>query len=130
VVPEGPSGFLTAYPTGQPLPLAATLVWAQGSITSNAAIVPGGTNGSVDMYANVATDLVIDINGYYAALYGTSFNTGLGSGALGANTTGQYDTASGAAALPVNTSGSFNTGVGALALQFNTTGGATMPYLL
>lgn len=66
VVPQGPIGFLTMYPTGQPLPLAATLVWSQGSITSNAAIVPGGTSGSVDVYANTATDVVIDINGYYA----------------------------------------------------------------
>lgn len=66
VVPQGPVGFLTMYPTGQPLPLAATLVWSLGSITSNAAIVPGGTSGSVDVYANTATDLVIDINGYYA----------------------------------------------------------------
>jgi hypothetical protein len=70
VVPQGPIGFLTAYPTGQPLPLAATLVWSQGSITSNAAIVPGGTSGSVDVYANSATNVVIDINGYYAPLGG------------------------------------------------------------
>jgi Chaperone of endosialidase len=139
VVPQGPIGFLTAYPTGQPLPLAATLVWSQGSITSNAAIVPGGTSGSVDVYANSATDVVIDINGYYAAIYPPSNNTALGSGALvnntsgtfntaaGSqalqnNTTGSYNTATGSAALPVNTSGSFNTASGALALQFNMTG--------
>jgi hypothetical protein len=65
-VPAGPSGFITAYPTGQPLPLAATLVWSGGALTSNAAVVPAGTNGSIDVYANVATDIVIDINGYYA----------------------------------------------------------------
>jgi hypothetical protein len=66
VVPSTPSGFITAYPTGQPLPLAATLVWSQGAVTSNAAVVAGGTGGSVDVFANSATDLVIDINGYYA----------------------------------------------------------------
>jgi hypothetical protein len=71
VVPQVPIGFLTAYPTGQPLPLAATLVWSQGSITSNAAIVAGGASGSVDVYANGATDIVVDINGYYAASFGT-----------------------------------------------------------
>lgn len=140
VVPTGPSGFLTAYPTGQSLPLAATLVWAQGSVTSNAAIVPGGTSGSVDVYANAPTDLVIDINGYYAALYGPTSNTGLGNGALQnntgtfntaagsqalqSNTTGSYNTATGAAALPVNTTGDNNTALGALALQFNTSGGS------
>ena len=71
VVPQVPIGFLTAYPTGQPLPLAATLVWSQGSITSNAAIVAGGASGSVDVFANGATDIVVDINGYYAASFGT-----------------------------------------------------------
>lgn len=29
IVPAGPTGFLTAYPSGKPLPLAATLVWSQ-----------------------------------------------------------------------------------------------------
>jgi hypothetical protein len=71
VVPQVSIGFLTAYPTGQPLPLAATLVWSQGSITSNAAIVAGGASGSVDVFANGATDIVVDINGYYAASFGT-----------------------------------------------------------
>src|SRR6516162_5861317 len=49
VVPQGPVGFLTAYPTGQSVPLAATLVWSQSSLTSDAAIVPAGTSGSVDV---------------------------------------------------------------------------------
>ena len=71
VVPSTASGFIAAYPTGQPLPLAATLVWSQGSVTSNAAVVLGGTSGSIDVYANSATDIVIDINGYYAAAPGS-----------------------------------------------------------
>jgi len=71
VVPSTPTGFITAYPTGQPLPLAATLVWSQGAITSNAAVVTGGTSGSIDVFTNSATDIVIDINGYYAPQSGT-----------------------------------------------------------
>jgi hypothetical protein len=139
VVPPGPLGFLTAYPTGQPLPLAATVNSPQGFIVGNAAIVPAGLNGSIDVYALEPTDVVIDINGYYAGLSGAanntalgagtlasntsgSFNTAAGSGALTNNTTGSYNTASGSSSLPVNTTGSFNTAVGALALQFNTTG--------
>jgi len=39
----------------------------QGYILANAAIVPAGTAGSVDVFASNATDLIIDINGYYAA---------------------------------------------------------------
>jgi hypothetical protein len=76
VVPSTPSGFITAYPTGQPLPLAATLVWLQGAITSNTAVVPGGTSGSVDVFTNSATDIVIDINGYYAPQTGLTLAQG------------------------------------------------------
>jgi hypothetical protein len=123
VVPSTPTGFITAYPTGQPLPLAATLVWSQGSVTSNAAVVPGGS-GSVDVYANSATDVVIDINGYYVpdgyVATGT-LNTAVGGG-LYSNTTGTQNTAVGQGALFFNTTGSYNTALGQGALQNNTTG--------
>ena len=124
VVPSTPTGFITAYPTGQPLPLAATLVWSQGSVTSNAAVVPGGTSASVDVYANSATDIVIDINGYYVPdgyVPTGTFNTAFGGG-LYSNTTGTQNTAVGQGALFFNTTGSYNTALGQGALQNNTTG--------
>ena len=124
VVPSTPTGFITAYPTGQPLPLAATLVWSQGSVTSNAAVVPGGTSGSVDVYANSATDIVIDINGYYVPdgyVPAGTLNTAVGGG-LSSNTTGTQNTAVGQGALFFNTTGSYNTALGQGALQNNTTG--------
>jgi hypothetical protein len=43
----------------------STLNDLQGAIVANAAIVPAGTSGSIDAFANNATDLIIDINGYY-----------------------------------------------------------------
>jgi hypothetical protein len=139
VVPPGPLGFLTAYPTGQPLPLAATVNSPEGFIVGNAAIVAAGTNGSIDLFASGPTDVVIDINGYYAAFSGPANNTALGSGALENNTsgsfntaagsealqnntTGAYNTATGGGALPMNTTGTYNTAAGSLAMQFNTTG--------
>ena len=42
VVAPAPLGFITAYPTPGPLPLAATLNWAQSLIVGNAAVVPAG----------------------------------------------------------------------------------------
>jgi hypothetical protein len=37
-----------------------------GAVTANAVIVGAGNNGSVDVFALSATDLVIDITGYFA----------------------------------------------------------------
>jgi hypothetical protein len=99
VVPPGPLGFITAYPTGQTLPLAATVNSPQGFIVGNAAIVPAGVGGSIDIYASDPTELVIDINGYYAAVSDGNYNTAMGGQALQRNTTGRYNTATGVGAL-------------------------------
>lgn len=66
-VPKGPLGYLTAWPTGQPQPGVASLNAVTGTVTANAVIVPAGTNGAVDVYTTNNTDLVIDIDGYFAA---------------------------------------------------------------
>jgi hypothetical protein len=39
---------------------------SQGGVTANAAIVPAGTNGAVNVYASNDSDVVIDVNGYFA----------------------------------------------------------------
>jgi hypothetical protein len=46
-------------------------------VTANAAVVPAGANGSISVYSSDQTDLVIDINGYFApaASGGLSCNT-------------------------------------------------------
>jgi hypothetical protein len=106
------------YPTGQSLPLAATLTdVVNGQIISNSAIVSAGTNGSIDVYALNPTELVIDINGYYAAP--TSFassNTASGYNALSSNTSGSNNTAMGSGALLSNATGNYNVAVGMDAL--------------
>jgi hypothetical protein len=65
VVPHGFLGFLTAFPCGQPLPLASTLNATDGRVKAAAAIVPGGTNGGLCFFSTNDTDLVLDINGYF-----------------------------------------------------------------
>lgn len=66
VVPRGPLSFLTAWPTGLSRPLVSTLNSFQGVILANAAIVPAGSGGAIDVYATDTTDVIIDINGYFA----------------------------------------------------------------
>src|SRR5579871_4386303 len=65
-IPAGPLGYLTAWPTGQPQPFVASLNAVTGSIAANAVVVPAGAGGSVDVYTTGDTDLVIDIDGYFA----------------------------------------------------------------
>jgi hypothetical protein len=123
VVPPGPLAYLTAFPTGQSAPVAAITVESpQGFMASNTGIIPAGANGSVDVYANNPTDVVIDINGYYAPPSDLLGNTAFGAGALANNTTGTFNTANGSSALSNNTTGSQNTAGGDGALRSNTTG--------
>jgi len=66
VVPPGPLNYITTWPTGQTMPVVSTLNDVGGAILANAAIVPAGSSGDISVYADNATDLVIDINGYFA----------------------------------------------------------------
>jgi uncharacterized repeat protein (TIGR01451 family) len=69
VVPGGhPLGYLTAWPSGQTKPTVVSLNAPTGTVVANAAIVKAGTSGSIDIFASDATDLVIDINGYFAPM--------------------------------------------------------------
>jgi probable HAF family extracellular repeat protein len=75
VVPQGPLGYLTLWPTGMDQPLVSTLNSFQGSVVANAAIVPSGQDGAVSVYVTDPTDLILDIDGYFDATSGDSFYT-------------------------------------------------------
>ncbi len=66
VAPHGPLGYMTVWPTGKDRPVVSTLNDIPGTIIANAAIVPAGDNGEISVYPTTDTDLVIDINGYFA----------------------------------------------------------------
>jgi sugar lactone lactonase YvrE len=66
VVPHGTFGFLSTWPAGQNQPLVSTLNAFTGQVTANSAIVPAGTGGAISVYVTHASDLVIDIDGYFA----------------------------------------------------------------
>jgi hypothetical protein len=65
-VPRGPLGYLTAWPAGQAQPSVASLNAVTGTVTSTAGIVPAGSGGQINIFASNDTDLVIDVNGYFA----------------------------------------------------------------
>ncbi len=60
-------GFLTVWPAGEQQPTVSTLNNPTGTNVANAAIVPAGTDGAIAVYPNNNTDLIVDINGYFAA---------------------------------------------------------------
>jgi hypothetical protein len=74
VVPHEPLGLLSLWPAGQSQPGVSTLNSYTGTVVANAAIVPAGTGGAINAYVSNATDLVIDINGYFAPSSGSGLN--------------------------------------------------------
>lgn len=66
-VPQGPLGFLTTWPADQTQPLVSTLNANLGGVTANAAIVPAAANGDISVFVSNPSDVVIDVNGYFAA---------------------------------------------------------------
>jgi hypothetical protein len=47
------------------MPNVSTLNY-YGSVVANAAIVPAGANNAINVYVNNPTDVLFDINGYFA----------------------------------------------------------------
>jgi hypothetical protein len=68
VVPAEPVRFLAAWPSGLQQPDVSTLNTSTKAVTANAAIVPAGSQGDIQVFSSDATDLIIDINGYFAPL--------------------------------------------------------------
>ena len=59
-------GYLTVWPTGQSQPTVSTLNNLTATVVANAAIVPAGTTGQISVFPSNQTDLVVDVNGYFA----------------------------------------------------------------
>jgi YVTN family beta-propeller protein len=70
VVPASVLGYLTMWPTGEPQPLVSTLNSPDGRIKANAAIVPAGLQGAVSVYVTQTTNVILDIDGYFAPVSG------------------------------------------------------------
>ena len=60
------AGFVTVYPTGVTRPLASSInVDGVGQTIANLVTVPIGTGNAVDIFSQMTTDLVADVQGYY-----------------------------------------------------------------
>ena len=67
VVNPSAAGFLTLYPSGQPLPLASNLNFVAGETIPNMVMVPVGPNNTVAIYngSSGTVDVIADTLGYY-----------------------------------------------------------------
>jgi hypothetical protein len=66
VVPDGALSYLSAWPTGLAQPVVSTLNSFDGSVVANAAIVPAGTDAAISIFVTNPTQVILDINGYFA----------------------------------------------------------------
>jgi hypothetical protein len=98
VVPTGSLSFLTAWPTGNPpTPTVSILNDLLGTLLANAAVVPAGTSGSIDVFVTDTTQVIIDVNGYYAAQISLANGTAAAPSLTfaGDNTSGLYSSSAG-----------------------------------
>jgi len=71
-VPASTLGYLSIWPTGEPIPLVSTLNSPDGRIKANAAIVPGGYQDAVSVYVTNTSQVIIDIDGYFEPVSGST----------------------------------------------------------
>ncbi len=67
VLPNGSSmPYLTMWPTGGPRPQASQMNAFEGQIATNTAIVPSGTNGSINVFVYRRTNVVLELSGFFS----------------------------------------------------------------
>ncbi len=66
-IPVTTLGYLTIWPTGEAQPYVSTMNSPDGRIKANAAIVPGGYQGAVSVFATNTSNVILYIDGYFAA---------------------------------------------------------------
>ena len=71
-----PFGHLKVWPVGQAEPNVSTLNWtAAGQTVANAAIVPLGAGGAINVKSgNAGSQVIIDVNGYFSDSLGNPAN--------------------------------------------------------
>jgi hypothetical protein len=66
-VGPGGNGYLTVWPCGIPNPGTSSLNYTAGQDTPNLVVSKIGTGGMVCVFTSEATDVLIDLNGYFPA---------------------------------------------------------------
>ena len=68
VTPTGSGGFLTIWPTGQPMPVASSLNFVPGDVIANAVMSGVGANGTISIFNfSGDTDVLVDVTGWFSS---------------------------------------------------------------
>ena len=59
------AGFITVFPCDSAQPLASNLNFVPGLTVPNAVITKLAADGTVCLYTNAPTHLIVDVNGYF-----------------------------------------------------------------
>ena len=77
VTAVGPAGvgYLTVYPAGGSRPTASNVNYVTNQVVPNRVVVPVSGSGQIDLYTSTATDVLVDVSGWYSGAggAGTSF---------------------------------------------------------
>ena len=60
------AGFVTVFPCGAERPTASSLNVVAGATVANAVVVKVGVGGQVCVFTQSATQLVLDVDGYFS----------------------------------------------------------------
>ncbi|MBL8220247.1 MAG: hypothetical protein JNL62_13530, partial [Bryobacterales bacterium] len=66
-----PVAFLTAWPAGVDRPNISNMNAFFGYAVANSGIIPASADGSINVFALNSTNLIVDVNGYFAPDDGT-----------------------------------------------------------
>jgi hypothetical protein len=61
------AGFVTVYPCSDPVPTASNINYRTGSTVANLVVSKIGVDGTVCIFSSAATQLVVDVDGYFPA---------------------------------------------------------------
>ena len=64
VVQADAAGYVSVFPCGEPVPNASNLNFAAGQTVPNAVVAKVGVGGTVCVFAERATHLLVDVNGF------------------------------------------------------------------
>ena len=104
----GSSGYVTVWPCGEPRPNASNVNYRPGGAVANAVIVRVGVGGKVCMFTETATQLIVDINGWYPVA--TDFTATTPSRLLDTRTSSPGSVSPGTAPAPAGSPGSVSPG--------------------